>query len=307
MNIPSFPEFSPLALNDKQEYERLIDKYPPFSDISFATLHIWWNLEEKLGLSSLDGNLVLNYCLPFDSKNSGWCLIGKNNVDKSIKEIFAHLKQQNRDQKLVHVPDFVIEEVEDKQSLVIEEESDYHEYVCDSRQLASLEGHSHSRTRRKVNRFLREVDERSLELKELNIGDPEIMHLINSSIEKWQPNRLDESDPGSLGIRAIKHTLDHSDHFETKNLALFVGGQLQGIVLYHLSHDKKHYIITHLRVDYSIPFIFDYMTNQMAVVATKDEVPYLNMEMDLGLEGLRQHKLGLRPVIIFKKYTIRLA
>jgi hypothetical protein len=304
MVIPAFPNFYPLNLEDKKDYEELISELPPLSDITFATLHIWWNLEGKLGLSSLDGNLILNYSLPFDTKNSGWCLIGKHNLDQSIQEIFAYLKDHQRPRKLVHVPEFVVNEIKHTDSLLIEEEADYHEYICDSRQLASLEGHDHSRTRRKVSRFLREVDGKNMVLKELDLSDREVKELIYHSIEQWQVERLAEVDPDGIAIRAIKQTLDQSHRLETRNLALFVDEQLQGITLYHLSHDKNHYIVTHLKVNYETPYIFDYLTNQVAVKALKDGIPYLNMEMDLGIEGLRQHKQGLRPINFFKKYTL---
>lgn len=304
MIAPKFPDFYSLSLGDKKKYEELIAEYPPVSDISFATLHIWWNLEGKLGISNINENLVLNYSLPFDADNSGYSLIGKHAVDQSIDSIFLYLKEHRQAQKLVHVPEFVIDEIRNKQNLLIKEENDYHEYICDSQQLASLEGHDHSRIRRKVNRFLREVEEKKVELKELDLSDQEIKKIIHQSIEQWQPERMAENDRGGIGIKAIKETLDHSHHLETRNLALFIDGQLQGIILYHLSHDNKHYIVTHLRVDYTVPFIFDYLTNQIAVKATNDDIPYLNMEMDLGLEGLRQHKLGLRPVGLLRKYTI---
>lgn len=304
MVIPVFPNFYTPTLDDKNDYEELVSEYPPISDISFSTLHIWWNLEGKLGLASLNGNLVVNYSLPFDTKNSGWCLIGKHKVDQSIEEIFARLKEHKRPRKLVHVPEFVVNEIKNREGLVIDEEDDYHEYICDSQQLANLEGHDHSRTRRKVNRFLREVDDKAVVIKELDLGDPGVKKLIYHSVEQWQPERLSEVDPDEIGIRAIKKTLDQSHHLETRNLALFIDEQLHGVVLYHLSHDKDHYIVTHLKVDYATPFIFDYLTNQMAVKAVKDGVPYMNMEMDLGLEGLRRHKLGLRPVNFFKKYTV---
>src|SRR4051812_49401744 len=108
--IPDFPHFAPLSLDDKEAYERLIAEYPPFSDISFATLHIWWNLEDKLGVSILNDNLIINYHLTDDTKNSGYSIIGKSQLEASIETLFRQLERNGEPVRLVHVPEFVVKE-----------------------------------------------------------------------------------------------------------------------------------------------------------------------------------------------------
>src|SRR5438045_2470988 len=123
--LPTFPEFIALSLDGKEEYDKLISDYPPYSDISFATLHIWWNLDGKLRLSVLNGNLVIDYQLSTDAENSGLSLIGKNKLRESIQTIFDFLKENGQPTKLVHVPEFVIDEVGNRDGLELTEELDY--------------------------------------------------------------------------------------------------------------------------------------------------------------------------------------
>jgi hypothetical protein len=301
---PTFPKFRKLTLQDKEAYGRLVAEYTPFSDISFTTLHIWWDLDEKLFFSVLNDNLVLNYSQPFDRPNAGLCLIGHHKVDESIGDLFEFLRAHKRRPKLVHVPEFVIEKIADKSQYSIKEEADMHEYVMDAKACAELEGRDLGRIRRKVSRFLREVDNNELELKALDLSQTAERQLILDSVEVWAKKFPKANDPGRTEGRAIKACLNHHDALGIKNLCVFIDGQLHGAALFHQSRDGKYYILNHLKVDYSYPFIFDYLTNQVAVKAAADGVPYLNMEMDLGIEGLRQHKQGLRPVNFLKKYTI---
>lgn len=302
---PSFPNFKKLTLSDRDQYLRLISDYTPYSDISFTTLHIWWDLDEKLSFSLLNDNLVLNYSQPFDKTGAGWCLIGHSKIDESIQILFDYLVHSKQTPKLVHVPEFVVEKIRNKTELKIIEEPDMHEYIMDAVACAELMGHDLGRIRRKVNRFLREVDDHHLEVKKLDLADEVNRETILNAIRHWHTKFPKANDPGRTEDKALQASLSHHKALEVRNLCLFIDGRIQGVALYHLSHDGKYLILNHLKVDYNVPFIFDYLTNQVASEAVESGIPYLNMEMDLGIEGLRRHKLGLRPVNFIKKYTIK--
>jgi hypothetical protein len=302
--LPAFPAFINLTLNHRDQYNDLVRKYPSFSDISFPTLHIWWNQSEKLAVSSLNDNLVINYHLEFDENNSGYSLIGRHLIDDSIQTVFKHFRQHHLPVQLVHVPEFVVDKIARRENLEIEEEPDYHEYIMNSRALASLESSDFSRIRRKVNRFLREVEYKEIETKSLNLAAKETQKSIFDSVQDWQKKHPAHNDPSRTEDKAIKATLQNSSVLRIQNLCLLINGQLHAMVLYHRSLDGKYFIIHHLKVDYSTPFIYDFITNQIAKKAVEQAVPFINMEMDLGIEGLKAHKTGLRPVYFLKKYKI---
>lgn len=67
----TFPEFSKLTLNDKDEYEALIKDYPPVYDMMFIGRMTWWDQLDSAAVSMLNGNLVVSYWLPGDEKHSG--------------------------------------------------------------------------------------------------------------------------------------------------------------------------------------------------------------------------------------------
>ena len=302
--IPSFPKFAPLTFQNKDDYERLVSGYPPLSDISFSSLQIWWNLDDQLSLSMIDDNIVINYRQSFDEINSGYCIIGETDLDNSIDRIFEYLSDRSELIKLVHVPEFVVKKISNIDKYNLEEEIDYNEYILDSRALASLEDPLHGRTRRKVKRFLREVEDRKVEVKELDLSDPAIQKDLLETVTLWEGNKKSNNDPDSSELKAMKKTIQHGANMGIVYLALYIDDKPYAVILYHLSHDSNYYIIHHLKVDYSIPFIFDYVTHHIANRAAKEDVNFLNMEMDLGIENMRRHKMGLRPVDFFRKYTI---
>lgn len=271
---------------------------------SFATLHIWWNIEGKLGLSTLNGNLVLNYYQPFDAENSGLCLVGKNSLKQTISTIFEYLESTDQPIRLIHVPEFVIKQLDQPHDFHVEEELDFNEYILDSQALSKLEGSLHGKNRRRVKRFLREVEGRKVEIRELDLSSSKVKEELLEAIIQWEEARPAENDPHRTERLALKRTLSHASHLGIQHLGLYIDDELHAIVLYHQPHDKNYYILHHIKVNYSTPYIFDYITHHVASKAAQEGVDFLNMEMDLGIERLREHKMGLRPVDFFRKYTI---
>lgn len=303
--LQDFPHFSKLTPQDKVAYNQAVRDYPPYSDILFSTLHIWWNQYEKLAISLLNGNVVIRYHLPFDKANSGYCLVGKHKIDKSIETIFKYLKQERETIKLVHIPEFVIEKLQHKTKYLISEEADYHEYILDSQALARLEGSSHGHIRTQINRFLREVEGKKVEPRSLDLSIVQNQDHIFESILEWEKGRPPRNDPSRTEHEALKRTLAQAAALDIESLALYVDDRLHGVILYHQTPAKDHYVIHHLRFDYTIPYVSDFMTKELAKRAVDANVPYINMEMDLGIDNLRRHKMKLRPVHFFKKYTVR--
>ncbi len=291
-------------MTHKDHYSKLIGEYPAYSDISFSTLQIWWNLSDQLQVSTLNKNIIIHYLLPFDEENSGYSIVGQYELDESIQSIFDYQVANNLPARLVHVPEFAISNIKNKQNLKITEELDYNEYLLDSKLLATLEGHDLGRIRRKVARFLRETEGIEVKIESMDLSVAKNTETLMESIVSWEEAREARNDPDHTEHDAIRKTLGYASDLDTRNLCIYLDSELHGIILYDLSFDGKSYIIHHLKVNYSTPFIFDYATQVIAEHATKDEIPLINMEMDLGIENLRYHKMNLKPVDFYRKYTV---
>ena len=72
----TFPEFSKLTLNDREEYESYIKDFPPISDILFASIMVWWGALDGLAVSKLNDNLVISYWIPGDENTQDFLSLG---------------------------------------------------------------------------------------------------------------------------------------------------------------------------------------------------------------------------------------
>jgi hypothetical protein len=302
--FPTFPDFIPLSLELKEPYNKVIGSLPPYSDVSFTTLQIWWNLNEKLSVSLLNQNLVIDYVLPIDANNSGLSLIGRNKADESIATILSYLNQNNKPVCLVHVPEFVVEEIRDRAKFDIREEPDYHEYILDSEALTKLEGHEYKLLRKKIKHFTKHVDDKHLEIKELELSLSEVQDELFKSIADWESKNSPNNDPDHSEHQALQKTFAGATTLGIKNMALYINKQLHGIIIYHRPLNGEYYVMHHLKANYETPYISDYMHHEMAKRAMGDNVSRLNIEMDLGIENLKKHKMTLRPAHFLKKYRI---
>lgn len=299
----TFPDFSPLTPNDRQHYMEYVKKYPPLSDLSFSTLMLWWNFDNSLKVSVLNGNLVIAYHLPDDEQNSGWALVGTHDVESSMQTILEHLAANGQPARLVHVPEFVIKAMQKPDLFHIVEELDYNEYVLSVSALFPLEGANHN-IRRKVKKFIKEAGEDQVVVRSLDLRLAESQDLLLDHIRQWW-GRGSNNDARGIEKSVLRTSIRRAEELGINNICVFVRGELHGVVLFQVSHDGKYIILNHAKVSHEYPRTFDFLNYVAAKWASDRGIPYINMEMDLGIPGLRIHKTELHPDDFFRKYEIR--
>lgn len=299
-----FPEFSPVSEEHRDIYNRRIVAYPPFSDLSFTTLNMWWNLDGSLRMSTLNGNIILSYSAPDDVVNSGVSIVGTKDIDSTVDAVFCELRQQNKPVRLVHVPDFVVEGIVDRERFNIEEERDYDEYILPVEKLYPQSAIPLHDTRRKISKFVREVGNgQRAEMRELDITNPGCLDLVLSSYKKW-PAKTSHSSDEDWEFRVMRKALANAKAWGIHNSCLFVDGKLNGFVLYQMSASGDCMILNHLRVNYELPYAFIYVLYCCAERAGRLGAKSLNIEMDLGIPGLRFFKSHITSFTLLRKYTI---
>ncbi len=299
----AFPEFTQLSVAHREAYNLRVAQYPPVSDILFATLMIWWNFAQDMCIAELNGNLVISYHLPTDEQNSGLGLIGTQRTAESVEAIFAWQCQMGQIPRLVHVPDFTVRTLQTQAQFNLVEERNYNEYIVPVKSLFPLEAANHD-FRRKIKKFLSEAGENNVVLVCLDLSDSaNQQHLMNSA-EDWWSEFGSANDQLRSERQALRISIGQAKALDIRDLCLYVNGKLEGFVLYQLTQDGNYIILNHIKVRYAIPRIFDFLTYAMARLAVESGVTYLNLEMDLGVPGLRTHKSEFRALEFFRKYTI---
>lgn len=296
MFLPNYPEFTTLKHKDKKKYNKAIKKYPPISDILFETLLIWWNFENSLKLSSINGNILINYSQPFDLDGEGLCLIGGKKIDKSIQYIFGN--SGLKIPRLIHEPEFVINKIKNKKLYVITEEPDYFEYVIDPKEFITLAGAKYDNVRRAINHFNDFAKDKKVEIKNYDLSNKTNSQLFLHLFNKWMNDGNNKNDPENTEFHAIRKSLV----LNQENITLIVDNEICGIVLYQTV--KDHIIGRHVKVTTNMPFAFKYLIYSLCIHAVQERIKYVNCEMDLGIEGIRSAKQELNPIFVYKKYTI---
>jgi hypothetical protein len=296
----TFPEFSSISLADREAYERFIADFPPISDLSFTTLMIWWNFGGSLRIAQLNGNLVISYYLPGDEENSGLSLIGSNNIDASIQAIFAEQARLGQPQRVVHVPECVVDSIAQKEALVVENERDYDEYLVPLHNYFPLERAKASR-RWAINRFLRDLHPGSVEITSLDLSQPVHQELLITKASLWEVRNNDGPEAEKLVMEA---TIRSATVLGFQNVCLLVQGELAGFALYQIPVRGDAAILNHMRADTKYPRSFDYMTYVVCRELAQQGFTHMNFEMDLGIPGLRRHKEEMEPDGFFKKYRL---
>lgn len=298
----TFPQFSKLTLADKEAYEDLIVDFPPISDISFASLMYWWNSLDSCQISQLNDNLIISYWLPGDEKHSGLSIVGVKRLDASICSIFDYQREKGEQPRLVHVPEFVIRNLQYPDLFKFKEERGFDEYIIPISRLYPLEGAAIHR-RWRIKRFLAQIDDKGLVTKSLNLMDEANQELLLGAAKEWW-HKGGINDLLKLEMDALEVSVRHAEELGLENLCIYLDGELQGFCIYQLPPDLEYVIVSHVKINDRVHRMLDFVGFQLAKHFYEQGIRYVNLEYDLGLPMLRMVKLSLGPCNYFRKYTI---
>lgn len=168
------------------------------------------------------------------------------------------------------------------------------EYIYNREKLAEYPGRKLSKKRNLVNQFLRDNDP---EIRAITSeSKPHIVELLNL----WQTRTIQE-----MGDSDYNACIEGLKYFEELNLsgALFLTeGEPCGFIIGEFAGESS-YVIHFAKGDTEKKGIYQYMF-QAYVREYCSNVEIINLEQDLGLEGLRKTKRSYQPDIMLHKYRI---
>lgn len=299
----TFPEFTKLTLEHKDEYEAFISQYPPFSEYSFATIMTWWDALDSAAVSVLNGNLIISCWLPGDEDSSGLMLVGKQSIDETVCAIFDCLQARGEVAKLVHVPEFVISSMRYPEFFKLTPERDYDECIVPISGLYPL-SEATDRLRWGVDKFLARMRGSHIVAKSLDLRNPANQQLLLDRSAQW-PQKGDINNTTSLEQEMMPLKVKQAGLLSIGNICIYIDDELAGFFLYQMPHDKRYVIASYARLNASIPRIFEYMVYTYAKHFADQGITYINLDFDMGLPVLRAAKLGLGPMNFFRKYTVQ--
>lgn len=128
-----------------------------------------------------------------------------------------------------------------------------------------------------------------------------------AAYDTWSADPIiTQHDPRRLERSIVARRIEQSTTIPARVLRLSIRGHLAGFAIYSLPPQSGWAILHHRK--YSPTFRADSVSYAvfLRVIEELDtrRIHYLNTEDDLGIAGLRQHKLSLRPQRMLHRYSI---
>jgi hypothetical protein len=304
--LPGFPNFRPFTFSDINWYYDfyISNNLNPYSDIHPGNLLAWLNIRNDLAVCKLNDAVVLKYTNVLNDNLINIIPLASRLNDSVIENIMGYLRENNLQTQLSEIPSTTCSDLNNNQWSIENDRNNY-EYILDTDQQSSLLGNSFKTHRRCVNTFERDHANDCVEIKYFDEFDDEINALFFRHINSMPFNYNEKnSQHNTAEPIAIRKNLDYALSLHKKALSIKINGKIAALAMITYL-DKNTASINHLKVDYSVRYIFKYTNYQLARILKEKNIREMNIEQDLGIEGMRQFKTLLQPSRFLDKKTIR--
>lgn len=291
--------FKPLTINDKEIFDKYLKPYNfSTSEYSFTNLFIW--------RKALD----IQYCIfkdalilkkkSFDGNYHFMQPIGFNNIE-NLKLIIEELVNYKNDNKFI----YLFKDVEESflhilrdiygEQLTHSEDRDNFDYIYESAKLASLSGKKLHSKKNHFNNFIKNNVYRVEPISDKNIEE-----CMKAACEWCKKNEC----KGYLKdeLRAIQELLANNERLDFIGMAVYVDNHLSAFTIGEKMNENM--AIVHIeKADADVNGLYAFI-NKTFVETFFNDVPYINREQDLGIEGLRKAKLSYQPYKLEPKYSV---
>ncbi|EQB87070.1 hypothetical protein J2Z44_000822 [Clostridium punense] len=290
--------FQPLRLEDKPLFDKYLKPYKfKTCEYSFTSLFMWRKaldihyaiFKDMLIIRKLDfqGNYHMMEPLGYTKEN--------------LKEVVEALEEYKEKEGLGYLfkdaEESFVQDLKETfgDKLIVEEDRDNFDYIYSSEKLISLSGKKLHSKKNHYNNFIKNNTYRIEP-----ITDELVCECIKAAREWCRKNDC----KGYLlyELRAIEEMLKSSHYLDFKGMVVYVNEKIAAFTIGEkVSEDLA--IIHVEKADSNINGLYAFI-NKTFVENYFSEVPFINREQDLGIEGLRKAKLTYQPVRLESKYIV---
>jgi len=293
--IPIFPEFKPIRLEDKRllpEYLKLAQ--PQISEYTFTNLYVWRKSDQVM-LSRRGDVLLVKVIKAPDTREVLLPPLGSEDIVQTSKELIQDAGREKP-------PPFYGISKDQTEALTkigfsVKLDRDNSDYVYSVKDLSDLPGTRYHSKRQAIKRCL---SENKCEYVPITHDTAELCLQLQ---EEWC-NLMDCNK--SEGLRdedqAIKETFLHFEKLDVFGGAVTVDGRMQAFtVAERLNNDTA--VIHFEKANPKVKGLYQLVNNWFCKNAL-NEYTYVNREQDLGEPGLRRAKESYHPHHMVEKYVV---
>lgn len=292
-------EFKPLTIKDKDLFDKYLKPYIfETCEYSFTNLFIWRKAldiqyalyKDVLIILKSDFEGELHFMQPIGYK--------RENLEEIINFLIELKSQLGLPHLFKDVEEWFVEEltsVYGEGKFAISEDRDNFDYIYESKALSSLSGKKLHKKKNHYNYFIKNYNY------EVAPITSELIQPCIKSAREWCHKHVCK---GYLlyELRSIEEMLRNSSNLDFIGMVVYVEGKLSAFTIGEKMNENM--AIIHIeKADPDIRGLYNFI-NKTFIEDHFMEVPYINREQDLGIEGLRQAKLTYVPIKLAKKFTI---
>ncbi len=295
-DIPKFPYFRGLVLDDKPLFDKLFSIYPPMiSEFTFTNLFIWRDFY-KIKISLIDNFL----CILSDREKDPFFFppIGEGDLKKCIQDLFEYLKGRNTLASIQRADERVVSKVEFNGSGInVTPERDQFDYVYLVDDLIKLNGRRYHRKRNHIVRFKENFNFQYTSM------TTDLIEECLSLQTHWCNLKHCELDQGLMNESlAIKEALLNYEKLSIRGGVILIDGEVEAFSLGEpLNPDT---VVIHIEKANPLFEGIYSVINHAFLEHEWNKYKFVNREQDMGIEGLRKAKESYFPDHMVKKYKI---
>ena len=291
--IPLFPEFAPIALEQKPEVDAVLARLrPQASEYTFTNLFGWGQVCGYALARFGDGLLV---CKQQDGK----AVFLQPLVSAGGAEAVATCLSFDRGTRIERVgEDFLSGADLRGMAIEVQEDRNNFDYVYSVPELIDLRGEKYHDKKNLLNQFVKNHPQYAF----LPMT-PDIVERCLGFQHEWCEERECEKNPGLFNEHCATHRmLRHFAELRLHGGVIEIDGRIAALTIGEpLRADT--YVIHIEKGMGKISGIYQAINHDFLRHAVAG-FPYVNREQDLGIPGLRKAKMTYNPVRMVKKYVI---
>ena len=290
-------EFHPILLEDHARIDRIRrSSGTTMSTFTFPILYLWQetlgyqiHLEDDFLLVRISRGADETYMFPIGNPEKQrwfleWC-IKKSDHEQPVQLNFIS------PQALPLLTSYGIKEA-------VDEDRDHFDYLGSLKAYLSMEGKKYQHIRKATRKFLKEHE---LKMEKINSGNIENVSRLAAT---WEELNTHTGHNRITDTQALCRAAEAYERLNLDGCLFWEDGQCVGLII--TSELSKNTLDIHFSKSIRRDQGLDYYSKQMYFSCVASTYVYFNMEEDLGIEGIRNHKMLLNPIELQPSYKVNL-
>ncbi|MDR0305919.1 MAG: phosphatidylglycerol lysyltransferase domain-containing protein [Chitinispirillales bacterium] len=295
-NIPVFPDFIPLTIDDKKFLDHILKSDNPVtSELSFTNLFIWREFY-RISWSTLNGFVIFTGF--FSGSDLGALVpVGRGDRVPAALRLLSFLKTLGSERASIERADSkFLSEIEGDSRFSVEPQPEHFDYLYPLKNFYPMSGRKLHGKRNHVSQFLRKQTAGYEPVSKSNLDN--CLEFLN----RWYKREYRGEAALYSEHKSVTEILKNLEYFNCRAAALTINEKVEALTLGELLNNDTAVIHVE-KANHDIHNLYTYIASRFCAEEFGN-VKFINREQDLGKENLKKAKMSWYPCMLVKKFRI---